>query len=386
MRPYRRSVLASLVLAGLSVVPAIALAQGAPQQTHTVKKGDTLWDIAQTYLGDPFRWPEIYRRNTETVKDPNLIYPDQVLIISGDVAASPGTPADAPAPTAEPTPTPMPTPDAPMVPVQNAPQASGGAPRPMTIFNPDRYRMVRGARESVALRSRGAAVRPGDFTRAPFLWEANGVAGTGKVGKAVGDDGVAPTQYERPVQLYERVHVELPKGATGAKNEQFLVVRYGPVLSGAGQVVIPTGIIKLFTDAAGGRAEAGVVTKYEDVFAGQMIIPLETSTLAAGVYPTRVEFGAKTTLLWMQDNPIMPSLGQYVMLSGGASSGIVPGDQVTIQRDMGIDDKGVPIPPEEVAVLQIVRVTTWGASAILISQTDGVVNTGMTGRITAKMP
>ncbi|MCC7004268.1 MAG: hypothetical protein IT357_19090, partial [Gemmatimonadaceae bacterium] len=157
-------------------------------------------------------------------------------------------------------------------------------------------------------------------------------------------------------------------------------------LAGEGQVVIPTGIIKLYTDAAGGRAEAGVVTKFEDVFEGQMIVPLESSSMAAGVYPTRVEFGAKTALLWMQDNPIMPSVGQYVLFAAGASDGIVPGDQVTIQRDMGVDAKGVPLPPEEVAVLQVVRVTTWGASAILISQTDGVVTTGMTGRITAKMP
>lgn len=383
MRPYRRSVLASLALAGFSVVPAIAQAQGTPQQTHTVKKGDTLWDIAQTYLGDPFRWPEIYRRNTETVKDPHWIYPDQVLIISGDVAASPGTPADT-AVAAMPAPTP--TPDAPMAPVANVPQASGGANRPMTIFNPNRYRMVRAQGESVALRSRAAAVRPGDFTRAPFLWEANGIAGTGKVGKAVGDDGVAQTKFQRPVQLFERVHVELPKGVTGNKEERFLVVRYGPVLPGKGQVVIPTGIIKLFTDAAGGRAEAGVITKYEEVFEGQMIIPLETSTMQAGVYPTRVEFGAKAELLWMQDNPVMPSVGQYMLLAAGAKDGVVPGDQITIQRDMGVDDKGVPLPPEEVAVLQVTRVTTWGASAILISQTDGVVTTGMTGRVTAKMP
>lgn len=383
MRPYRRSVLASLVLAGVSVVPAVALAQGTPQQTHTVKKGDTLWDIAQTYLGDPFRWPEIYRRNTETVKDPHWIYPDQVLIISGDVAASPGTPADS-AVAAMPAPTP--TPDAPMAPVANVPQSGGGATRPMTIFNPNRYRMVRAQGESVALRSRAAAVRPGDFTRAPFLWEANGIAGTGKMGKAVGDDGVAQTKFQRPVQLFERVHVELPKGVTGTKDERFLVVRYGPVLAGRGQVVIPTGIIKLFTDAAGGRAEAGVITKYEDVFEGQMIIPMETFTMAAGTYPTRVEFGAKAELLWMQDNPVMPSVGQYMLLAASAKDGIVPGDQITIQRDMGVDDKGVPLPPEEVAVLQVTRVTTWGASAILISQTDGVVTTGMTGRVTAKMP
>ena len=56
-------------------------AAGAAQTMHTVKSGDTLSKIAQKYLGDANRYPEIFKANQPMLKDPNLIYPGQVLRI-----------------------------------------------------------------------------------------------------------------------------------------------------------------------------------------------------------------------------------------------------------------------------------------------------------------
>jgi hypothetical protein len=44
------------------------------------------------------------------------------------------------------------------------------------------------------------------------------------------------------------------------------------------------------------------------------------------------------------------------------------------------------MPALDVATAQVTRVTPWGASAIIIGQTDGGVATGMAARVTAKMP
>lgn len=42
-------------------------------RTVTVRRGDTLWQLAERHLGDPERWPEIYRLNTDRIADPDEI-------------------------------------------------------------------------------------------------------------------------------------------------------------------------------------------------------------------------------------------------------------------------------------------------------------------------
>jgi len=379
----------TIALASLVLSPNSSLAQ-APQQTHTVKKGDTLWDIAKTYLGDPFKWPEIYRRNTATVADPNLIYPDQVIVITGDVAATPGTPADttvvAPVDTtvANPaTPVAPPT-DTMAAPVMPAEPVAG--PEEMTIFNPERFKVIRGEREALVLAARPTTVRAGDYVRAPFLWDAAGVTGAGKVGAVVQPQSIAKTRFERPIQLFERAFINVPANAAGAEREEYVSYRLGPMIAGEGQVVIPTGVFRLMTTPQNGQAEALLLHKYEDVFIGQGLIPSDPLSMPSNANPARVEFGLATKVLYLYGEPIVSSIGQQVILAAGASEGLVPGDQVTVQVELGADDQGVPRPPQEVAVFQVTRVTTWGASAILIGQKEGVVSQGMNARVSAKMP
>ena len=49
-------------------------------RTHTVQKGDTLWDLSGKYLGNPYAWPQIWELN-QWIKDAHWIYPGDPLII-----------------------------------------------------------------------------------------------------------------------------------------------------------------------------------------------------------------------------------------------------------------------------------------------------------------
>lgn len=47
---------------------------------HRVVPGDTLWDLAASYLGDPYLWPQIWERNPY-IRDSHWIYPGDPVAI-----------------------------------------------------------------------------------------------------------------------------------------------------------------------------------------------------------------------------------------------------------------------------------------------------------------
>lgn len=79
-----------IVLAFL-LLPAAAWSQ----TKHTVATHDCLWSLAQTYYHDPFKWKALEAANAGLIKNPDRIYPGQVLVIP-DIAALPNVepPAD----------------------------------------------------------------------------------------------------------------------------------------------------------------------------------------------------------------------------------------------------------------------------------------------------
>jgi hypothetical protein len=59
----------------------------ANARTHTIVAGDTLWDLAQTYYGNAYLWPQLWESNT-WITDAHWIYPGDVLLIEGEASTA----------------------------------------------------------------------------------------------------------------------------------------------------------------------------------------------------------------------------------------------------------------------------------------------------------
>ncbi|WP_299885579.1 LysM peptidoglycan-binding domain-containing protein [uncultured Lacinutrix sp.] len=63
------------------IVADIDVADTTVYARHTVKSGETLGAIAKQYYGSAGKYNAIFQANTDILKNPDVIHPDQELVI-----------------------------------------------------------------------------------------------------------------------------------------------------------------------------------------------------------------------------------------------------------------------------------------------------------------
>ncbi len=63
------------------IMANISVADESVYHRHVVKSGETLGKIAKHYYKDAMKYKEIFQANSDILKNPDLIHPDQELII-----------------------------------------------------------------------------------------------------------------------------------------------------------------------------------------------------------------------------------------------------------------------------------------------------------------
>jgi nucleoid-associated protein YgaU len=59
----------------------ISVADDSVYHRHTVASGESLSKIAKHYYGDAMKYKQIFAANTNVLSNPDVIHPDQVLVI-----------------------------------------------------------------------------------------------------------------------------------------------------------------------------------------------------------------------------------------------------------------------------------------------------------------
>jgi LysM repeat protein len=364
VRAIRVAIFAASLTAVAAPVTEAQVTTAAPAVVkHTVKTGDTLWDIAKFYLKDPFRWPEVFHANTDIVKNPHWIYPGQVLAIDGsavkpDVAAR--TNADG------------------FVVAQI--QTRAQAP---TVFaeasGPARVEAMASTALPPAL-----TVRPGEYEAAPYAVEADADKTAGRLIGAVDEPALGLTS-DAGFRLFDRVYLSSPAGRTLSVGETVLVARTDKTITDVGRVIEPTGVIRVDSVASGKRLVGVIVKQFGSIKPNQGIVSLGQSFEPTTVRPIGGTFPTTAKLLWIQGSPRLPSVQSYVILAASHASDVRPGDQFTLFAEPTFDD-GTRAPLSATATVTVVRVTPLGISGLVVHQTQPEIRVGMPSRLTARMP
>ena len=389
-RAFRVTLAAGFLLLG----PVVARAQEAVQtpKTHTVKKGDTLWDLAALYLGDAFRWPELYRINTDVVEDPHWIYPGEILKLPGYVGtelpglAQPGRDTATVTP-----PTALPIDSSALRPTEpRRPSIFGNRqdqPRQGTI-NPMVDTTARPVAAVDTVRRLTPAVRFGDFARAPWLDRLKGPPVWGRILGAADLPGIEASRQRGRFQINDRVLIAPPTGTVAPERELYLAYRNGPLLEEVGQVIIPTGVIEVIRPPVNGEAAiARVVRMFMEVSERDRLMPYDSSIVAVTGTPTPIKNGVEGEIWWVANEPVLPSPTYYMVVSL-TNQDVRMGDELELfQPRKKAQEEGEYATPEiTVGRAQVIRATPYGAT-VMITRLDQPkiepVNTKV--RLVAKM-
>jgi hypothetical protein len=323
------------------------------------------------YLSDPFRWPDIYRINTEVVEDPHWIYPGEVLKIPGTaqlVADDNLTPPSQP---------------------ESGPSESTGP----TVFSQGLMRQrLSGSRfAATAAEYPHAVVRSGEFYAAPWIDRVGGPEGKGAVLANADIPGIVRASEQRRLMPHDRAYISLPKGVVAARGDLFVVVAEGPEVRDGGQLMTPTGIVQVERADNGDATTVEVVEQFGTMELGQDVVPLERFSMPVEARPSPIMLGTESKVIYVPSNVVLPSIGHYVILDATSKDGVKLGDHFLLYRprvhlDVQGQSKPAVLPEEPIAIAQVVRVTALGATALIVDQRQPSIEEGVHARLTSRMP
>ena len=292
----------------------VPLAEGHPDE-YVVLDGDTLWDIAATFLKDPWYWPEVWYVNPQ-IDNPHLIFPGDTLALV----------------------------------------SVGGQQRITTTSRGPSYRMSPTARstplsEAVtsipyeqidAFLSKGLVLEKGQIDRMPYIVAVRGDHMMAAAGNNIYVRGGAATQ---PGTRYSIVHI----GDELVDPDDNKVVGFQGIYVGEGLMA-----------RGGDPATVALTDTNREALNGDRLIP-ETVDIPLNFFPKAPDIEVDGQIISVVDGVSMIGQYQVVVMNRGARNGLAPGDVLTVfQRGAVVKDRvaggNVRLPEEEAGTLMVFKV------------------------------
>lgn len=410
---FRSEVLVrTLVVTGAMVAPVAAGAQqerhaavasaaqrpaARPGRVHLVLPGETLWSLAQRYLGDGHRWKEIVALNRNRVSSARaleagttLSIPDRGTValpsnVANGVAAMPagGVAVDSRSPFEGRT----------VFFAARRSSLAGAASNSSADSAPGTRHVAASPDASPA--SAVGSTRPSlarEIVGAPWIAADDDVVGAGAVTRRLEIMAIVAQEGAQELHLYDRVAVRMPRAVRPVVGRELLAVSTTRV-DGVGLAIIPVGAVRLTaldTAAVESVALARVIAKYGSMEEGVLLVPFPeggagrtalTSTDGpanrdgAGGAPMR----ANGTIVSVMDGALLPTLQHVVLVDVGDGAGARSGAVVTFYRDEASRAEGRAT--DAIARGTVLRASARGASVLIVQQSQPALREGTPLRI-----
>jgi len=346
-----------ILAAALCFSASPAVGQETPETSgrHTVREGDTLWDLADRYLRSPFRWNDIFELNPAVVEDPHWIYPGESLRIPGAFAAAGDL---------------------------NGGVASNGGFPDSSLFR--RSRNAGSGRSLLAIDDGPPqpAVSPSDFRRAALLLPESSVGPQGTTVR-IHQENPLDLNMAPSASQFSQVVIGLG-GLSPSVGDMLKAVRWDRFEEGYGRVMLPQALLRvdrLWSDSA----RATVVTLFGNYSVEDVVIGVDDYVLDPAARAVDAEHGMTGTIVGFEVSQVLLGIGEMVFLDLGKANDVHLADEFAVfGRDAG-EAVNADV-TDALIIVRVVHLTEHTATARVTRVRDPGTRPGDSVRLVRRMP
>ncbi len=345
-------------------VQAPAVSYDGQTTDYVIKQGDCLWNLAFTFLGNPFQWPLIWQNNTY-INNPDLIYPGDILKIPGR--------GDSPY-----------TSEAAFSNVASGSQLSGQINPEFTSKTAELLNTASSQKENVDIGVTNtdslllSIIRSKDhlggsfFKAVPFLWFTRNSTGVLMPGESVVNAPPENAMY----QLYDKITLSIRNNELYKVGDSVDIYNYFRVVEHnktRATVIKCVGSIKLIS-VEKNNASGQLYKVYDKVVGGEHIMkaePLKSQEIDTLVGP---DISIQATLITRAEETESPYVFQTLIIDKGSQDGVRVGDVFAMYRMKdGVMSRDVAMTG------YTAKVQTTTSSLTIIKMSDNKLNPGDKG-------